>query len=70
MKYKVIDWETLNTETLQQMLDDVYQEGFQDGYQKGVKESVLRTTLPDYNYNHYYDKHEITCSNSDCCCKF
>ena len=34
MKYIVIDWETLDTETLQRMLDEVYDEGFSDGCHK------------------------------------
>lgn len=63
MKYKVIDWEELNIETLQKLLDEVYMEGFQDGYQRGVRES---TTISTPNH---YKTYDATCSSGDCCCK-
>lgn len=68
MKYKVIDWETLDIETLQRMLDEVYDEGFRDGYHKCELEKSI-TTTPNYDYGHY-KTYEITCSNSDCCCRY
>lgn len=68
MKYKVIDWETLDIETLQRMLDEVYDEGFRDGYHKCELEKSI-TTTPNYDYGHY-KTYEITCSNSNCCCRY
>ena len=68
MKYKVIDWETLDTETLQRMLDEVYDEGFRDGYHKCELEKSI-TTTPYYDYGHYKtyeitcDSHKITCDS-------
>lgn len=62
MKYKVIDWETLDTETLQRMLDEVYNEGFRDGYNKCELEKSI-TTTPYYDYGHY-KTYEITCDTS------
>ena len=64
MKYKVINWETMDTETLQRMLDEVYNEGYRDGYHKCEIERLSITTTPNYK------TYEITCSNSDCCCKY
>lgn len=60
MKYKVIDWEALDTETLQRMLDEVYNEGFKDGYHKSESEKPIITTTPNYDYDRY-KKYEITC---------
>lgn len=68
MKYKIIDWETLTTETLQRMLDEVYDEGFRDGYRKCGLEKPI-TTTPNYDYDHY-KTYEITCSNSGCCYRY
>lgn len=62
MKYKVIDWETLDTETLQRMLDEVYDEGFRDGYHKCELEKLI-TITPNYDYGHY-KTYEITCDTS------
>lgn len=68
MKYKVIDWETLDTETLQRMLDEVYNEGFRDGYHKCELEKPI-TTTPYYDYDRYKtyeitcDSHKITCDS-------
>lgn len=62
MKYKVIDWETLDTETLQRMLDEVYNEGFRDGYHKCELEKPIITTTPNYDYDRY-KKYEITCDS-------
>ena len=62
MKYKVIDWETLDTETLQRMLDEVYDEGFRDGYHKCELEKPTITTTPYYDYGHY-KTYEITCDS-------
>ena len=69
MKYKVIDLETLDTETLQRMFDEVYDEGFRDGYHKRELEKPITTTTPNYDYGHY-KTYEITCSNNDSCCKY
>lgn len=62
MKYKVIDWETLDTETLQRILDEVYDKGFRDGYHKCELEKSI-TTTPYYDYGHY-KTYEITCDTS------
>ena len=62
MKYKVIDWDTLDTETLQRMLDEVYDEGFRDGYHKCELEKPI-TITPNYDYGHY-KTYEITCDTS------
>lgn len=71
MKYKVIDWETLDTETLQRMLDEVYNEGFRDGYHKcELEKSITTTTTPYYDYGCYATTHEITCNNNDSCCRY
>ena len=68
MKYKVIDLGTLDTETLQRMLDEVYNEGFKDGYHKCELEKSI-TTTPYYDYGHY-KTYEITCNNNDSCCRY
>ena len=68
MKYKIIDWETLDTETLQRMLDEVYNEGFKDSYHKCELEKSI-TTTPYYDYGHY-KTYEITCNNNDSCCRY
>ena len=62
MKYKVIDLGTLDTETLQRMLDEVYNEGFKDGYHKCELEKPI-TTTHCYDYDHY-KTYEITCDTS------
>lgn len=68
MKYKVINWETIDTETLQRMLDEVYNEGYRDGYHECELKKLSITTTP-YNYNR--DKLcEVTYSNNNCCCKY
>lgn len=61
MKYKITDWETLDAETLQRMLDEVYNEGFRDGYHKCELEKYI-TTTPYYDYGHY-KTYEITCDS-------
>ena len=69
MKYKVIDLGTLDTETLQRMLDEVYNEGFRDGYHKSELEKPIITTTPYYDYDRYKtyeitcDSHKITCDS-------
>ena len=70
MKYKVIDWETMDAKTLQRMLDEVYNEGFQDGYHKCKLEKQSTTTTPNYYYGHYDKTCEVTFSNNGCCCKY
>lgn len=67
MKYKVIDWETLDTETLQRMLDEVYNEGFRDGYHRCELEKSI-TTTPYYDYGHY-KTYEITCDSNKITCE-
>ena len=70
MKYKVIDWGTLGTETLQRMLDEAYDEGFRDGYHKCELEKCI-TTTPYYDDGHYKtyeitcDSHKITCESKN-----
>lgn len=71
MKYKVIDWETMDAKTLQRMLDEVYNEGFRDGYHKcELEKQSITTTTPNYYYGHYDKTCEVTYSNNGCCCKY